>query len=273
VDISHGDLVYFLDDDCIPRPGYFRTVRDVFDKDDAQLVGGVSGTFTNEMGASLTLRWRLKLSLRIVPNVEPGTYCMTATSPPRSLQAPFTGSKRVDVLSGAAMTYRRSALVRERFSAFFNGYSQGEDLEMSRRIARDWELRWAGDALVHHNYAPSGRPPKLKHGYMTAVNRFFIFRRHSVEATAADVGRLWVDILFSVFYDLAGFLIRPWQPWRLAYAMGGFGGVVSSVLTPPTFVEPAARKEYVLSLCSAAATENAEACGTPSSSDQHSSVR
>src|SRR6185312_2540319 len=50
VDASTGAFVFFLDDDCIPYPGYFQAIRDVFAHDTTNTVGAVAGAIANNMG-------------------------------------------------------------------------------------------------------------------------------------------------------------------------------------------------------------------------------
>src|SRR5690606_24729970 len=145
--------------------------------DAPERIAAVCGTIVNEMNKSrLSLRWRLRFLLRLVPRGEPGRYYPTATSVPKNRLTPFTGVREIDIVPGGAAAYRRKALERHRFSDFFTGYSQGEDLEYSMRLRREWEIRWCGDAHVLHNHAPSGRPPRFAHGRMAVRNRFFIWK-------------------------------------------------------------------------------------------------
>ncbi|HEY7862757.1 MAG TPA: glycosyltransferase family 2 protein, partial [Thermoanaerobaculia bacterium] len=172
IDASRGDLVFFLDDDCHPRPGYFREVRRLFQGDTEARVGAVAGSIENEMGLPLDLRWRLRRALRLLPgNLESGRWDPIASSAPRSLVPLFSGARETDILPGCAMTFRRIVLEAERFSGFFAGYAQGEDLEISMRVRRCWKVLWSGDARVVHDHAPGGRPDAFAKGRMEVRNR------------------------------------------------------------------------------------------------------
>ena len=244
IDVSRGALVFFLDDDCRPEPGYFRALRRLFADDAASEIGAACGSIVNEMGRPLDLRWRLRLRLGLVPPGEAGTFFPSATSLPRSLVTPFAGSRPTDMLPGGASCWRRAVLDRHRFSLFFSGYSQGEDLEMSRRVARGWQLRWCGDAHVRHHHAPGGRPASVAKGAMEVRNRYFIWKRHVPFATAGDAARFWLDVAFILAYDVATFVGRPRQPWHLAHAAGVALGAAGGALRPPRHDEPPARREY-----------------------------
>lgn len=244
IDASRGRLLFFLDDDCLPRPGYFESLRRVFVEDPQCRVGAACGTIVNEMDKPLSRRWKLRLKLRLVPRIEPGVYFPTATSVPKQLTKSFSGTRPVDMVPGGAAAYRREALERCRFSLYFDGYAQGEDLEMSMRLRQDWQVRWCGDAHVVHNHAPSGRPAKLAHGRMAVRNRYFIWRRHTPDPDLGTRTRFWADVAFGVIYDLAGAVRHPTQTGRFAYGLGGMRGIIDCLGSPPRFEEPVARPEY-----------------------------
>lgn len=244
IDASTRDFVFYLDDDCLPQPGYFRAIRQVFVEDASGEVGAVCGSIINEMDQPLSWRWRIRFALRLVPRGEPGKYYPTATSVPHSIQKPFTGVRSVDVLPGGAVAYRRAVFARHRFSHFFDGYSQGEDLEMSRRIARDWKLLACGDAHVVHNHAQHGRPAGFARGRMTIRNRYFIWKRHNHPIRFVDRVRFWGDQIYSIVYHIAFFLRHPLQSANILYALGMAAGAAECVLSPPRYEEPPAAREY-----------------------------
>lgn len=248
IEASTKEFIFFLDDDCLPEPGFFRTLRGVFDSDPKKEVGAVSGSFLNELGRPLPLRWRLRFLLGLVPRGEPGKYYPTATSVPRSLLPPFTGTRPVDMVPGGATAFRRSVFAKHRFSHFFNGYSQGEDLEMSLRIGRDWKLLWCGDAYVHHHHTPGGRPASVHKGRMEVRNRFFIWKRYSPDARVIDKIRFWLDIAYVFFYDVASFVVRPTQFWYVSHALGVAWGSVECWTYPPRYEEPPAVREFTFSI-------------------------
>jgi GT2 family glycosyltransferase len=242
VEASTQRWVFFLDDDCLPQPGYFRAIREALANDDK--LGAVCGTIINEMNQPVPIRWRWRFRLGLVPRGEPGRYYPMATSVPRCLVAPFRGLRPVDLVPGGATAYRREVFTRHRFSEFFAGYSQGEDMEMSLRLGRDWRLAWCGEAHVIHNHAGGGRPTSFAKGKMEVRNRYFIWKRHSANARPGDRLRFWGDIAYIGLYDLASFLGRPRQTWHLAHALGVWAGAASCWLTPPRYSEPPLRQRH-----------------------------
>jgi len=248
VDASSRDYVFFLDDDCLPLPGYFSSIAQVFRNDERGEVVAVCGSIINHMGRPLSNKWRVRLFLGLLPSCEGLKYYPTATSGPFSIVAPFSGLRPVDVVPGGASAYRRTIFDRHRFSEFFSGYAQGEDLEMSRRIASDGMLLWCGDAHVRHLPGTLGKPDSFQRGRMEVTNRYFIWRRHSPHPELSDRLRFWADIFYSMTCDTVGFVSKPRRGWMLRHALGTGRGVIDCIFAPPKYEEPAARKEYEICL-------------------------
>ena len=248
IDASRGDYIFFLDDDCLPQPGYFEEIRDVFRADLAGKIGAVCGAIVNEMGKTPCLRWRLRFALGLAPRGEPGRYYHFGSSVPGDCVPLFHGTRPLDILSGCAMAFRRAVLERERFSEFFDGYSQGEDMEISLRVGRNWQLVRCGNAHAIHHHVPGGRPDALAKGRMEVRNRFFIWKRYSPEARLRDRCRFWLDILFIFTCDLASFVCHPRQRTDLSHACGVAAGALSCLAMPPRYDEPPARRENTFEL-------------------------
>ena len=259
---SSGDYVFFLDDDTLPEPGYFQIIRQIFESDQEQLIGAVAGCVWNEWNHPLILRWRIRFALGIVPRIEPMRYSHCGTSNPRTMLTPFTGIREVDLLPGCAFTFRRQVVARERFSLFFEGYSQGEDMEMSLRVGQRWKLVCSGDARVFHAHTSSGRPASFAKGRMEVRNRVFIWRRHSKnQAGLIDRIRMIADFAFLLLVDLAGFFSRPWRIAPILHGAGVFCGAIECLVRPPDFNEESHRVTYVISL-SALAESSQQSAGT-----------
>lgn len=245
IDACSREFVFFLDDDTLPAPGYFLAVRRVFAEDTTTSIGAVGAYVVNECDLPLIRRWRFRFLLGIVPRIEPMRYAHCGTSNPRSMLKPFTGIRDVDLFPGCAFSVRCQVFRDERFSNFFEGYSQGEDVEMSLRVGRRWKVVCAGDAKVIHHEARAGRPPSFAKGRMDVRNRVFIWRRYSAKrATALDKLRLLADFGFLVLLDLSKYLSRPWNPSALLHGAGIICALVDCVFRPPDFDEATHRIRY-----------------------------
>ena len=246
VDIAARDYLFFLDDDAVPLAGYFREMRRVLTEDRERRVGGLAGCVINEMDKPVARRWQLRFLLGIVPRIEPMIYYPSGTHVPRSLLKPFSGVRRVDVLPGCAWTFRREVFDTERFSSFFDGYSQGEDLEMSLRVGRRWELLCCGDARILHLPAGHGRPASYTRGLMEMRNRYFVWKRHTPHPALKYVVSFWLDTALLVGMDIAWYTARPWRLRPLGHALGTVCEMFRCLVNPPRFEEPPPRREYRL---------------------------
>lgn len=249
LDACSRGFIFFLDDDCLPERGYFGSIRNVFVEDRRGEIGAVRGFLTNGINKPLTLIWKLRYALKLVPRGEPGRYHACGTSGTWDSVPRFNGIREIDVLAGGASAYRSEVFQKHRFSEFFYGYAQGEDVEMSRRMARDWKLVICGDALVdHHHQDTGGRPSGFPRGRMVVRNRYFIWKRHSPEAGIKDGIRFWGDHLLIFLYNLLGFCRHPSQQYFLSYAFGIFYGFIESLIVPPHYEEPPAKKQFEVRL-------------------------
>lgn len=253
IDTSSGAYLFFFDDDTVPEPGYFDAMRRVFENDPAGRIGVVGGCIVNEMDRPITGRWKLRLKLGLVPaDLAPMRYYRTCTSLPRGLMKPFTGVVDADIVAGGASAWRRQVFDTERFSEYFQGYSQGEDLEMSLRAARRWKLVCAGDAHILHLHAPGGRPLHFSRGRMDVVNRYFIWKRHTPDAELRYRALFWLDVALQAGVESVGFLSRPWRTEPLARALGIIAGALECLVRPPEYCEPPAGRQYRLAEAEAA---------------------
>jgi GT2 family glycosyltransferase len=252
IDASTKEFVFFLDDDCLPEANYFRAIKQVFADDKAKAVGAVCGSILNEMDRPMPLRWRLRFALGLVPRGEPGRYYPTATSVPRCTVSSFNGTRRVDIVPGGASAYRREVFARHKFSTFFEGYSQGEDLEMSLRIGQDWQLLWCGDAHCVHHHVSGARPASYRKGYMEVRNRYFIWRRHSLQPTLGCRIRLWLDFAYVFLCDLANWVTHPREGSYIQHAVGVVMGGLSCLVWPLQHHESPVRREYEVEFATAA---------------------
>ena len=248
IDVCSGEYIFFLDDDCLPHAGYFKEIRRVFIEDQSGEVGAVGGLDMNGVNRPISLRWRIRLALHLFPQLEPRIYHPAGTAIPDVMAEPFSGVRPIDVLSGFSMAFRRKVLDKHRFSEFFYGYAQGEDLEMSLRVRREWNILWCGDARVVHNPAEGGRPTSFQKGRMEVRNRHFIWKRYSPDAALGDKLRFWLDMVFLILMDVACFAARPRRLGFLSHAAGVVWGIVSCIVLPPSYKEPPARKKYDLCL-------------------------
>jgi len=248
VDISTKSILFFLDDDALPLPGYFSELRRVLVEDLNETIGAAGACIVNEIDKPIPRRWWIRRAVGLIPRTEPLIYNDVGTSAPGGLMRPFSGVRDVDIFAGGACAIRRKVLESVRFSEFFDGYSWGEDLEMSLRIRRRWRVVYCGKALALHygGNSPGGRPAAFTRGRMEVRNRVFIWRRYSPSASLLNKIRFCLDLLFIFLLDLAWFVARPWDGYCLSHARGLATGALSCLESPPEWDEGAALPRYRL---------------------------
>lgn len=246
VDVSCGQYLFFLDDDTRTQAGYFRELRGAFADDTDGEIGAVGGSVVNEMAKPPSFRWRVRLALRLAPPKEPMCYDASAISLPKSMAQPFSGLRCVDIVPGGACCFRREVFHKHRFSIFFEGYSNGEDVEMSLRTGREFKVLWCGGARLTHHPAPGGRPPDFARGRMDLRNRLFIRRRFFPKPPLRASVRFWADALLLIALDLILYSRCPRNTFLLRHAAGVLFASFEAFLSPPTATEPPASRRYAL---------------------------
>ena len=247
IDISKNPFVYFLDDDAKPLEGYFERLRNVFLNDPKETIGAVGACIVNEINKPINRRWQLRRAIGLIPRTEPYIYNHVGTSAPTGLLKPFSGIRDVDIFAGGACAIRRRVFQDDRFSEFFEGYSYGEDLEMSLRIRQNWRIVCCGDAHMWHFgiVRTGGRPSAFIKGRMEIKNRYLIWQRYSRHTTVLNKIRFHLDLLFLFLMDLAWLVVQP-RGSHLSHACGLLTSAVSCAIAPPKWTEPEAVPCYCL---------------------------
>jgi GT2 family glycosyltransferase len=180
------DVVHFIDDDVLLDPEYFRGIETVFERDPEAV--GVGGWITNE--PMHRPRWSGRM------------FLLDSTAQGRVLRSGVNtfvyraaGDLRVDWLSGASMSYRRSVFETVQFDTAMIGYSLGEDVDFSYQAGRCGHLWVTPHArLVHLTSAANRWDPRR----FTCED---VLRRHAFVMRNRGAGLSLVAFWWSVFGD------------------------------------------------------------------------
>lgn len=223
LDLSRGRVIHYIDDDCIPLIDYFETIDKFFELNIDY--GAITGNIINEYSFRPGFRHRIRTSLGIYPkDGNPGTYYCNGSSVPKGLISPPMENCDIDIMSGASMSIRKTVLVEVGgFSPFFDGYSQGEDIEISLRIKRISKIKLLAGAKCNHYHTPSSRPNLRKKGQMEVYNRFVIWSIHSPNKNLSCQIKMFLD--FSLLSIIALFMFikslkGSYFNYFLGYCMG-----------------------------------------------------
>jgi len=179
------DLVAFFDDDVVLRPNCLGVLERVHRELGDGVVG--VGAYLEGSESRPNWLWRLRLSLRMISTLQPGTYQRSGMSIPWGFMPDSEAAVDGDYLPGGATMWKTSILRELKFDESFEGYGQGEDLEFSLRARRKGRLVLSGAARLQHLHDETGRPDYFKLGYMAIYNRFQIHRRGLDDRSGRDI--------------------------------------------------------------------------------------
>jgi glycosyltransferase involved in cell wall biosynthesis len=169
---AKGDVVFFADDDAVYRDGYARAILDVYQGDEDGSIGGVQGTIDNY---EISPAERIGLSqLFMLPRLGNGRLQPSAWP---AFYRPDHQLVRVEVFSGAAMSYRKEVLQEFQFDEALTNYWVGDDFEMAYRVSRKFALFQSPEARLLHYPSAIGRDSIRRHRKMHVVNHFYLRRK------------------------------------------------------------------------------------------------
>ncbi len=229
IDISKGEIIHFLDDDCFPEQDYFYEIEKLFDSDNK--IGGVTANILNERSSKLSLKNKIRFWIGIYSKKHtPGIYYCNGSSIPPETKAILTEDYEVNILSGACMSFRKKTLNEAGdFSEFFSGYAQGEDLEASLRVNKISKLMIAHKAKCNHYHVNVSRPNLFKKGYMEVYNKYYIWKNNTPNKKIICYVQFWGDVLFLYFYSLMLFLKSGFNLKYIKYFKGFLKGTYDAL--------------------------------------------
>lgn len=176
--LTDEEFVLFLDDDAVVEPDCIGELFEGFSRV-GEPVAGVMANFHNLPVKRPGLATRLALwisgggwhaaydGLLLGPAV---SFLPSAEIQERFLPIMWT--------RGGCVLYRRSALPESGFRSFFEGYSLGEDLALSRDAQRKIGgiLLYASRARVIHSHGATTHPSARDYGRMEVRHRWYLMR-------------------------------------------------------------------------------------------------
>lgn len=104
----------------------------------------------------------------------------------------------VDWLNTTCTLYRKEALPEPVFDEHFTGYSLMEDLALSLRVGKNWQLLNANKARIYHDSQPSeGKNNLFINSEMDLVNRFYIMKYILDQRKKSIYFKLFLQQLFG----------------------------------------------------------------------------
>jgi glycosyltransferase involved in cell wall biosynthesis len=171
-----GDVICFFDDDCVLEPGYIAATMGIFLDDADGTIASVVGTITGQDAHQPSLATRAFWALMAGTRYQDWTG--RVFGPAINLWPRDDGKRMqpVDWAPSGVVAYRRS--VFREFNGFpaFEGYSYGEDLHLSLRVAKRYRIVHTSLSRLAHRNLGANQADWARIGRMQVVNRWVIMR-------------------------------------------------------------------------------------------------
>lgn len=212
---AKGDIVCFFDDDVTFGNRFLEDTANLLERSDLRDVGGITAYDTLNYPATINMRWRVRLALGVVSNLEPGSIDRLGRAVPLSFLQPFAGVKRVGHFSGFCMIYRRSVISGLWFDEQLPTYG-GEDRDFSFQVGQRARLVICGDLHLQHHHALESRQPDVKRSYQDG---FGTGRTFAKQVTRSDWRLLFRVVVGDILVSILAFVRKPsWKRLLFIFA-------------------------------------------------------
>ncbi|MCA1576080.1 MAG: glycosyltransferase [Acidobacteria bacterium] len=177
INLAHGDLLLFLDDDVVLEPECVARMIELLESDEK--VVAVTADFNNQSWPAPTRLWRLYL--RHILKLNPGAWQGRVVGPLLRFgynPVPHEPCAIEWLGSGNSLVRRSAFIAAGGFSDFFlHRCTINEDVDLGLKLGRLGTIMFCPAARMAHHHAPSGRVTMLVAAEDDLFNRFFILRR------------------------------------------------------------------------------------------------
>lgn len=195
---AKGDVICFLDDDVTFEDSFLADTFTLLGRPELRDIGGITAYDVLNYAATISMRWRVRLLLGVIPSLEPGFIDRLGRAVPLSFLQPFSGVKPVGHFGGFCMIYRRSAIADLWFDEQLPTYG-GEDRDFSFRVSQRSRLLISGDLHLRHHRAPESRDRDICRTYQDGFGTGRTFAKQSSRSDRGVLLRVFVgEILVSV---------------------------------------------------------------------------
>jgi GT2 family glycosyltransferase len=177
IEVAHGDLLLFLDDDVVLEPDCVEQMLSLLEQNNDVIA--VTADFNNQTWSEPTRIWQLYL--RHVLKLNQNAWQGRVVGP--LLRFGYNPIPRepcaMEWLGSGNSLVRRSAFIAAGgFSDFFlHRCTINEDVDLGLKLRRVGTIMFCPAARMAHHHAPSGRVTLLMAAEDDLFNRFFILRR------------------------------------------------------------------------------------------------
>lgn len=232
IDRASGSFIALIDDDIRLADDFFvQCLRTLKNRPD---VGAVCGLIVNQViDPTLSTQWKWAQRLRCFGTFEPGRFDWSSGHPvPRYLGGIHEDERSIEVMGAGCAVWKREVFDRGlRFDPWFSGYGMLEDVHLSVRASRSFELLEVGKARCSHLQAAAARPDPEELAFRSVVSYRYLFRDVVRTPTMRQQVRWW----YAQLIDLIRLLrhVRFDDPGSLAPVRGKLRGFYHAVRTLP----------------------------------------
>lgn len=205
---ARGELIGFLDDDVSIGPTFLAEVDRRFAEPGLEDVGGITCFDMAYYPQPVTMIWRLRYWLGVIPALTAGAVDHLGRRAPLAFARRTPRLQRVGWLPGFCMIYRRAAVRPRVFDETLPTYG-GEDRAFSLDVGSEWRLLLCADiGLVHHR-SGTAREDEVSELFQNGfgMGRGFARRVRSM----LDVARVARYAAGETLVQILRFLHRPSQ--------------------------------------------------------------
>jgi GT2 family glycosyltransferase len=205
IDNASGDVLVFLDDDAYLEADCLEKMVGALEDDAAARIGGVGVIIRNQpchAPSRLAKRWFDLLADEWRPS-----YSGMVIGPAIAIGPEPTAEPdlvRVEWLMSTCVAYRRAALPDGGFNARFAGYSYMEDVDLSLRVARQFDLVVHTGACIFHDSRPSRFKAPYVLAKMIVENRYYVMTVTLGRTTLGHHARFMVSLFVPLVMNLRG---------------------------------------------------------------------
>lgn len=229
IDMSGGDIVFFLDDDVILEQDFIEVIIKVFEKDTIEKIGGVCGNVIDEGNNKES---RLSSILKYIYS---GPFSTLFFLSKKSVKGKFRlsgfptypyGTKKeteVECLPSGLTAFRRKVLDEFKWDeklAGPTGFCYMDDDDFSFRVSRKYTNIFTPYARVIHKSSPVARDKKFYRMKLLIKNHHYLFKKNIPQT---------LQHKFAFYMSILGLLITEMINIVLMGDAGGLKGLVSGI--------------------------------------------
>lgn len=189
VDLSTGEILVFLDDDVILEEDFIKEIINVYILKRNNNVGGVRGIFTNPP-KNLKIREKFFRQIFLLgERRSDGVSRLKRSGFPLYIQRP-KAITRCEIMPATACSYKRDVFVQYKFDETLKGYVFGEDMDLSTRVSKKYNLFVTPHAKFFHDQPYSSKNDSYREVMVVYYIHYF-FKKNIRQSLINKICHYW----------------------------------------------------------------------------------